>query len=236
MTKETVYETDLLVFGAHPDDIEIGAGGLVAKQAAQGRRVVLVDLTKGEMASNGTVEERSKEAEKAAAILGVADRVNLGLPDSRIEVKEEFLEPVVRVIRRFKPRIILAPDSRDRHPDHIATSNLVTQAMFIAGLWKRYPDQPPHRLQKLFYYFLHYTREPSFVVDITDVYQKKQEAIMAHVSQFGTWPDQNPTELPHLLKRVEARNGYFGSLIKVEYGEGFYSAEPLKIDDVLTLV
>ena len=229
-------QCDIMVFGAHPDDIEIGAGGLVAGEVSLGRKVVLVDLTQGEMASNGTPEERIGEAQNAADILGVSERVNLKLPDSRLTVNEECLEPVVRVIRRFKPKVLIAPDSNDRHPDHIATSGLVTQAMFISGLWKRYADIPSHRPARLFYYFLHYTREPSFVVDITQVYHTKQRAIMAHASQFGTWQGQNPTELPYLLKRIEARNGYLGSLIKVEYGEGFYSPEPLKVRDMLQII
>ncbi|WP_366924779.1 bacillithiol biosynthesis deacetylase BshB1 [Metallumcola ferriviriculae] len=235
MSLDEPMGVDLMFFGAHPDDIEIGAGGLVAQQTAKGRKVVLVDLTAGEMASNGTVEQRAEEAQKAAEILGVYQRVNLGLPDSRLAVTEEYLEAVVRVLRRFKPQLVFAPYREDRHPDHIAAANLVTQALFLAGLWKKFPDQQPHRTMKLFHYFLHYTEKPSFIVDITKVYNQKLESIMAHTSQFGVNLEEKPTELPRLFKRLEARNTFFGSLAAVQYGEGFYAAEPIRVDDVMRL-
>ncbi len=235
MFNKASAEIDLMFFGAHPDDIEIGAGGLVAQQTALGRKVVLVDLTEGEMASNGTVEERRREAERAAGILKVFDRVNLKLPDSCLTVKEEYLEPIARVLRHFKPKLVFAPYVEDRHPDHVAAGNLVTRAVFLAGLWKKYPDQPAHRSMTLFYYFLHYTRDPSFVVDVTAVYRQKLEAIMAHTSQFGVKLEQKPTELPQLFKRIEARSGYFGSLIGTQYGEGYYARGPLRINDVQQL-
>ncbi|MDS1029562.1 bacillithiol biosynthesis deacetylase BshB1 [Bacillota bacterium LX-D] len=233
---EKLEKADLIAFGAHPDDVEIGCGGLIALTAKK-RSVGIVDLTKGEMASTGTVEERAKEASEAARILNVKWRVNLGIPDRGVSINEQNIAEIVKVIRQSKPRIVLVPFPEDRHPDHVNCSKLVAQAVFSAGLWKVMPDLEPHRTKHIFHYFLNnFFAEPSFVVDISAAFQQKVAAVQAHHSQFD--PDRlRPTSLNTggFTETLEARNRFFGSLIKATYGEPYYSKEMLSIGDLFAL-
>lgn len=223
---------DVIAFGAHPDDVEIGCGGLLAKEAALGHRVCIVDLTRGEMGTNGTVEERKAEGEAAAKILGAVWRKNLEIPDRHIERSEENLAKVVEVLRLYRPTIILIPYWNDRHPDHVAASNLVTEAHFTSGLIKFLPELKPYRPKEMLYYFLNYEQEPSFVVNVTDYYDQKRQAIAAHDSQFGRRNPMLPTVVnTRFPYRLESRDRHLGARINAQYGEGFVVRNLLAIHD-----
>lgn len=225
---------DIIAFGAHPDDVEIGCGGYVAKSVGLGYTVGIVDLTQGEMGSNGTVEGRRQEALEGAAILGAAWRENLAIPDRHVEINDDNLAKVVRVIRRFRPKIILAPYWEDRHPDHVGASNLINDAYFASGLKKFVPDLKGYRPAAVLYYFLNRTpKEPSFIVDVTEYHGKKQEAIAAHQSQFQMLAKGWETVLNSgsYLNVLDSRDRYFGSLIGARYGEGFVTKYPVPMPD-----
>lgn len=223
---------DVIAFGAHPDDVEIGCGGLLAKEAALGHRVGIVDLTRGEMGTNGTVEERKAEGEAAAKILGAVWRKNLEIPDRHIERSEGNLAKVVEVLRLYRPTIILIPYWNDRHPDHVAASNLVTEAHFTSGLIKFLPELKPYRPKEMLYYFLNYEQEPSFVVNVTDYYDQKRQAIAAHDSQFGRRNPMLPTVVnTRFPYRLESRDRHLGARINAQYGEGFVVRNLLAIHD-----
>lgn len=177
----------VLAIGPHPDDVELGIGGLVAKLAAQGHEVVMLDLTEGELSSRGTVEERRGEAGEAARILGVAQRDNLGLRDGAVADTPEQRKALVPYLRRRQPRIILAPMCNDRHPDHNAAHLLVKHANQLAGVAKYDPDTAADRWRaERVYYYAAYgdPREPDLIVDVTEYFETKASALRAHASQF----------------------------------------------------
>ncbi|CAG7648814.1 bacillithiol biosynthesis deacetylase BshB1 [Paenibacillus allorhizosphaerae] len=221
---------DILIFGAHPDDAEIGMGGTIAKHTAAGRRVGICDLTLAEMSSNGTVESRRKEAEEASAVLGLAARSNLQLPDRGLYVTPEHVERIVLEIRKWRPRLVFAPYWEDRHPDHIACSKLVQEAVFNAKLRRFMPDVPAHTVKESYYYFINDVFEPSVMVDVTDVYETKTASLRAYRSQFepaGTGNDYVQTPLTQgYLERVEARDRLLGLRRSVPYAEGFVNKLP----------
>jgi bacillithiol biosynthesis deacetylase BshB1 len=166
-------ELDVLAFGAHRDDIELTCAGTMIKLVDQGYSTGIIDITAGEMGTRGSAEERAAEAETAAKILRVQCRDNLGIPDANIELSRENKLKVVKAIRKYKPRIVLLPYWEDRHPDHAHAGQLVFEAAFIAGLSKLDTGQPKHRPEKLIYYMCHYEFKPSFIVDVTDQYERK---------------------------------------------------------------
>ena len=220
---------DLLVFGPHPDDIEIGVGGTVARHAALGLTVGLCDLTAGEMGSNGTVEERLKESEAAAAALGAAWRVNLRWPDRRIGKDPAQLDAAVELIRRHQPRVVAAPYWTDRHPDHVAASAVITEAAFNSGLRRYQAAGEAWRVDWVCYYFINDSAPPSFVVDVTEYYDRKRQALDCHVSQFSAAPSTVGTRLntPLFRQLVESRDAQFGALAGVRWAEGIVVKEPL---------
>jgi len=220
---------DLLVFGPHPDDIEIGVGGTVARHAALGLTVGLCDLTAGEMGSNGTIEERLQESEAAAAALGAAWRVNLRWPDRRIGKDPAHLDSAVGLIRRHQPRVVVAPYWTDRHPDHVAASAVVTEAAFNSGLRKYQAEGEAWKVDWVCYYFINDSAPPSFVVDVTDYYDRKRQALDCHVSQFRAAPNLVGTRLnsPLFRQLVESRDAQFGALAGVKWAEGIVTKEPL---------
>src|SRR5436190_10571735 len=171
---------DLLVFGPHPDDIEIGIGGTVAKHTAGGARVGLCDLTAGEMGSNGTVEERLAESEAARAVLGAAWRENLRWPDRRIGGDAAHVAQAVALIRRHQPRSVAIPYWSDRHPDHVAASHVLTEATFNAGLRRYAPSSEAWKPAWICYYFINDAAEPSVVVDVSAQYDQKGAALDCH--------------------------------------------------------
>jgi bacillithiol biosynthesis deacetylase BshB1 len=220
---------DLLVFGPHPDDIEIGAGASVARHAALGLRVGLCDLTAGEMSSNGTVDERLREADAARTVLGAEWRENLRWPDRRIGGEPAHLEQAVVFIRRHRPRVVAAPYWSDRHPDHGAASAVITEAVFNAGLRRYAADGEPWKPEWICYYFINDSVAPSFVVDVTDQYEAKRKALDCHVSQFRREPPQVDTRLntPLFRQLIESRDAHFGALAGVRWAEGFVVREPV---------
>ena len=214
---------DLLAFGPHADDIEIGLGGTVAKHAARGHRVGLCDLTRGELATNGTPEARLQEAEQARAVLGAAWRENLGLPDGRIGRDAAHLSAIVSVIRRCQPRTVALPYWRDRHPDHEAASHLLTEAVFKSGLRRFEPATDAWRPAWVCYYFINDSAEPSFVIDVSEHYDVKRRALACHQSQFApVSAGAAPTRLtsPRFQQLIESRDAQFGALANVEFAEG----------------
>jgi bacillithiol biosynthesis deacetylase BshB1 len=226
---------DLLVFGPHPDDLEIGLAGTIARQAAAGDRVGLCDLTAGEMGSNGTVEQRLAEAEAARDVLGAAWRTNLGLPDRALGRDPEQLRTVAALVRQATPRTVAVPYWADRHPDHVAASELLTEAVFNAGL-RRYDAGAPHwKPDWICYYFINDAATPSFVVDVSAHYDTKRQALACHASQFApTGADASATRLtsPRFAQLVESRDAQFGALTGVAFAEGLVVRELLTRPDL----
>lgn len=229
---------DLLVFGPHPDDLEIGMAGVIARHAADGRRVALCDLTRGEMSSNGTPDERVAEAEAARAVLGAEARVNLGLPDGWLRPDDEAqVAAVAGCIRRWRPRTVAAPYWGDRHPDHVTASRLIAHAAFKSGL-RRYTaaDGDPWRPDWICYYFINHDAAPSFAIDVTAHYARKREALACHRSQFtpsGSAAAATRLTSPRFAQLIESRDARFGAQIGVPFAEGFIVRELLERPDLL---
>ena len=229
---------DILLFGAHPDDVEWGAGGTVLKLRATGTSFGIVDLTRGEMGSRGTTEERDKEAEDAASWMGARFRENLSLPDCGVIDSVENRKQIASVIRRWRPKLVLAPYWKDRHPDHAATGQLIQNAAVYCTLRKSADPNPPHKPTAYLYYLLHNFTHPSMVVDISDVYQRKLELLRMHASQFAKTAEGFgvlPLGMNDYLFGLESRDRFFGSLIGVHHGEAFVSEVPLKLGSISDL-
>jgi len=221
---------DVLAVGPHPDDIEIGVGGLVAKHASLGHHVGLCDLTAGEMGSNGTVEERLAEAEAARGVLGAAWRVNLRLPDRAIGSETEHLRVVAGLIRRARPRVVVLPYWSDRHPDHVTASQLLTEAVFSAGLRRYQAEGESWKPESVCYYFINDSAPPSFVVDVSDHYDTKRRALACFVSQFRpTHEAAVATRLTsaRFTQLIESRDAQFGALVGVAFAEGIVVKHPV---------
>jgi bacillithiol biosynthesis deacetylase BshB1 len=224
-------QLDILIFGAHADDAEIGMGATIAKHTQRGLRVGLCELTYAEMSSNGTVETRLEEAAEAAKILGVAARTNLGLPDRGLFVTADHIERITQVIRKFRPRIVFAPYWQDRHPDHIACSTLVQEAVFNAKLRKYLPDTEAVNVEQLLFYFINDVYEADVIIDVTNTYDIKMAALRAYRSQFVTGTGTVATPLNQgYVERVEARDRLMGQKRQLTYAEGFVSKLPLVIE------
>lgn len=225
---------DVLAFGAHPDDVEIGMGGTLALCARRGLVTAICDLTRAELSSNGTVETRQAEAEEAARVLGVAVRENAGLADRGFRVNEETVATVTAIIRRLKPQVVFAPYEEDRHPDHRLCSQLVQEAVANAALRRYAPSgcpKEPHRVAALYFYLIHGNTKPSFVVDISETQSLKETALLAYRSQFVAAPERVATPLNQgFLDALRARDRWFGHVAGVTYGEGFVSAVPVVVD------
>ena len=231
---------DIAAVCAHPDDAELVMGGTIAHEASRGRRVAMIDLTRGESGSRGTPETRAAEAAEAARILGAAHRESLGLPDARLEPSPEHKDPTVEAIRRLRPRVVLLQHWEQRHPDHAAASRIVRDACFLAGLRNYRPDLgPAFRPAKLVYAVTMTEANdlvPSFVVDITAFWDTKRRAITAFASQFTPAPGETGSlPLDRFQDAVELAGRRNGQRIGVRYGEGFVTREPLAVDDLLAL-
>jgi bacillithiol biosynthesis deacetylase BshB1 len=214
---------DLLAFGPHPDDIEIGIGGLVSKHVRLGHRVGLCDLTAGEMGSNGTVEERLAEAEAARDVLGAVWRMNLRLPDRALGSTPEHARRIAALVRHVRPRAVAVPYWGDRHPDHVAASALLTEAVFNAGL-RRYPvEGDAWKVEWVCYYFINDAAAPSFVVDVSDTYDLKRQALACHVTQFrpsSASAVETRLTSARFTQLIESRDAQFGALAGVAWAEG----------------
>jgi bacillithiol biosynthesis deacetylase BshB1 len=221
---------DLLAFGPHPDDIEIGMGASVAMHAALGFRVGLCDLTAGEMGSNGTVPERLAEAEAAREVLGAAWRLNLRLPDRALGTDRDHQRTIAALVRRARPRAVALPYWSDRHPDHVAASALLTEAVFSAGLRRYDAGGEAWKPEWTCYYFINDSAAPSFVLDVSDHYAAKRRALECHASQFApAAPGAVATRLTSARFRqlIESRDAQFGAQIGVEFAEGYVVREPV---------
>jgi bacillithiol biosynthesis deacetylase BshB1 len=239
---------DVVAFGAHPDDIEIGCGGTVALLAARGHDVVMVDFTRGETGTRGTPEERAREAAEAARVLGASARENLGLPDGRLPfslaeggraTREVAVELVVDVLRRLQPRLLLANYPSDAHPDHVVVGEVVKQARYLAGLAKWRPGAPRHRPALVLEYFEHEQHAPSLVVDTSTTHEKKLAAIRCYRSQLHD-PARGGLETalsrPDFLERRSARDRFFGAQAGVAFAEPFHVIGTPKISDPFSLL
>jgi bacillithiol biosynthesis deacetylase BshB1 len=231
---------DIAAFCAHPDDAELIMGGTLALESARGRRVAIVDLTRGESGSRGTPETRAVEAAEAARILGVALRESLGLPDAHLTVAADHKDPVVAALRRLRPTVVLLQHWEQRHPDHAAASRIVYDACFLAGLKSYRPDLGPACRPRKLIYALSTTESveihPTFVVDVTSVWETKVKAIGAFASQF-TPSEKEPVALPldRFRQSMELAGRRHGQRIAVEYGEAFVTREPVAVSDVMSL-
>jgi bacillithiol biosynthesis deacetylase BshB1 len=230
---------DLLAIAAHRDDVELTCAGTLIKAAKQGYRTAVVDLTAGEMGTKGDAQSRAAEAERAARVMQLAARENLALPDAGIVNDPATRAVVARAIRRLQPKIVIAPARQGRHPDHRVTSELVRDACFVSGLAKLAPDVPKHRPRKVIHCvsFRQDFEKPTFIVDISAEFEQKLEAIRCFESQFGgatqageVYPNGEP-----LYDAIRHYSAYYGGMIRVRYGEPFFTTETMRVDDVVAL-
>ena len=227
---------DLLVFGPHPDDVEIGLGGTIARHTSAGHAVGLIDLTEGELSSNGTLEERRVEARDAARVLGVSWRENLRWSDGGIAETPELIRSAVDALRRHQPRTIAIPYWDDRHPDHCAASRVLRTAAFLSGLRRFETNHSPWRPDWVCYYFINDSTAPSFVVDVSAQYDVKRAALDCYRSQFAPRDaDAVPTRLTSATFRglIESRDGQFGARAGVAFAEGIVVREPIVRSGIL---
>jgi N-acetylglucosamine malate deacetylase 1 len=234
---------DILAFGAHPDDVELAAGGTLIRAARAGWKTGVVTLTRGEMGTRGTLAMRAAEFDAASAVMGVSHHEMLALPDSRLTVDEASLEAVIREIREHRPRIVLLPYWEDRHPDHPAASRIIEEASFLAGLKKRETGQEPHRPSQLVYYMSTWEFDPSFIVDISEVIDEKRRTLQAYETQLfkpGAAGDATAAKEPPTFIASEefhellfARMAHYGHLIGKKYGEPFKIRGHLEVADLL---
>ncbi len=236
---------DMLAFGVHPDDVELGCAGALIVEKANGKKTGIIDLTKGELGTRGTAETRKEEAAAAAKILGVDIRENLAMADGFFENNEAHQRIIIQVLRKYQPEIIICNAPEDRHPDHGRSSSLVTDAAFLAGLSKietleNGVLQEPWRPK----YVLHYIQDrflnPDFVIDISDAFEQKIASVKAYKTQFYN-PETNEgiqtyISTPAFLDSVIARAAMFGKMIGVEYGEGFISKKAIGIKNLDALI
>jgi bacillithiol biosynthesis deacetylase BshB1 len=227
-----------MVVAPHPDDAEISCGGTILALVARGARVAVVDMTRGERGTRGDEATRQAECAAATAALGLAERANLGLPDTAVRDDDEALSRLVGVLRRMRPRVLLAPLDRDLHPDHAATGAAVSRAFFHAGLVRVLPELgPPHRPQLLLRYPLHEEVSATLCVDISEFAERKLDVIRCYASQL---PGDDPAARAHLsgldpLERARARDLFYGALCGCRAAEPFATAAPLRVRDLLSL-
>ncbi len=225
---------DIAAYGAHPDDLELAIGGTIAAHVDKGFRVVGIDLTRGEKGSNGTPQLRAKEAAEAAEVLGLWQRHNLGLPDLGVKLDDDQLAVVVESIRQLRPKLILSPYWFSHHPDHENAGSLLRKAFFVSGLKNFVTKSPPYRAERIFYFALPQHVNPTLIVDISDYFQKKLEAIEKYESQFSREGKAFPTNInaPGFWKRIESGNLYWGRQAGAIYGEPFYSPRAPLVPDL----
>lgn len=241
---------DVLALAAHPDDVELCAGGTMCLLADQGYRTGVVDFTRGELGTRGTPEGREEEAAAAAAIMGLAARENLGIPDGDIQNTRENQLRLIRAVRRYRPSIVLLTAEKVRHPDHGAATKLAVDALFYSGLAKiettddRGTPQEPWRPHHALHYFQALDVEPTFVVDVTSVWDRRMSALLAYKSQFyvpgETASEEGPQTYisnPDFLAWVEARARVYGYRVGARYGEPFvYRHGPVGVTDLVALL
>ncbi len=229
--KDTI---DIIAFAPHPDDAEMGCGGLLIAMKKKGYRTGIVDLTRGELSSNGNLETRRKETLKATEILMLDLRENLDMPDGNIECNMKNKLKVISVLRKYTPGTVLFPYYQDRHPDHENSSKLIREAVFLSGLSKLETGIQAHRPDIVLNYMLHHEFDPSFIVDISEYFEEKVEAIKSYDSQF--FSGENNHIITHISTKafkeiLYTRAKYFGLKIRAEYGEPYYINSKIKVND-----
>jgi bacillithiol biosynthesis deacetylase BshB1 len=231
------FRADVLAIAAHRDDVEQTCGGTLLRMAARGLRTAILDLTHGEAGTRGTAEERSREAEEAARILGVGWRQALTLPDGAIENTLENRVAIVCVLRQLRPRVVILPYWQARHPDHAVTGTLGYDACFLAGLKKISTGTEPHRPFKIVYASLYADVRPSFVVDITPFIEQRHQALMAYRSQYANQSAGSGLFVPEeeIRERTFAEARHYGLLAGVRYGEPFVQKQVGLVDDLTLL-
>lgn len=235
---------DVLAFAAHPDDVEISAGGTIAKMVAAGKKVGIVDFTQGELGSRGSAELRMVESARSSEILGLSARENLKLADGFFAHTEENLLRIVQMVRKYRPDIVLANSITDRHPDHAKGAKLASEGCFLSGLRKIETEldgsnQEHWRPRAVYHYIQDYFIEPDFVVDITAYYETKMDSIKAFSSQFFDPNSSEPTTPisgEDFFTFIASRAMQFGRPIGAKYGEGFTSQRYIGVDDLTSLL
>jgi bacillithiol biosynthesis deacetylase BshB1 len=233
---------DLLAIAAHPDDVEQTCGGAMLRMAEAGYRTGIVDLTAGDMGTRGSPEIRVAESTVAAGILKVSHRENLHFPDARLENSLAGRMTLALRIRELRPRTVILPYWEGRHPDHYRASGIGYEACFLAGLRKIDQYTEPHRPHKIIYASIYANVTPSFVVDITQYFDRRMESLLAYRSQYGSVhsgpEDHGATLFPdeaEIRERLAAMARFYGNLIGVRYGEPYVVKETMRIDDVVSL-
>jgi bacillithiol biosynthesis deacetylase BshB1 len=227
-------QLDILALGAHPDDVELFAGGTMAKMAALGHATGIADMTRGELGTRGNAALRKQESGKAAKILGLAIRENLGFSDGNVQVTPQARLRIIRLLRKYRPLVVLTHYWDDKHPDHANTSRLVMEAVHHSGLAKIKTGQERYRPQALLFFKLPAGVAPSFVVDVSDYADKRNAAIEAYQSQLYDPASNEPsTKLSHpdFLYRIDSIHSYYGTLIGKKKGEAFFTQDVLEIKD-----
>jgi len=228
---------DILAFGAHPDDIELSCSGWLLTEKANGKKTGVIDLTKGELSTRGTVDTRQTETDSASALLGLDIRENLAMPDGFFTINRENTVAVIQKIRAYQPDIVLCNAPHDRHPDHGRAAELVSEACFLSGLSKIETsqldvNQKPWRPKYVFNYIQDRFIEPDFLIDISTVFEQKMDAIRAYKSQFYHTSIQGPETYissPEFLEQLIARHAVLGKRIGVSYAEGYISSKKIGI-------
>jgi bacillithiol biosynthesis deacetylase BshB1 len=228
---------DVLAFAPHPDDVELCAGGLMLKLGDEGKRLVVVDMTRGEGSSRGDPATREVETAKATELMNLAARENLELPDTRLEETTAMTEPVTASIRRWRPKVVLGPCRHDLHPDHVTAAHLVERAYYLATIG-RAPGEglPAHRPDVLMQYYGHKEPPPSFVVDVSNVWDRRMDLARCYASQLGLdGVEGPPTNIasPDFMQRLEARFAYWGARIGTAYAEPYLTDRLVPLDDVV---
>ena len=230
---------DILVFGAHPDDVELGCAGTILKHIKQGLKVGIIDFTKGELGTRGTSETRTEETENATKILGVKMRENMGFKDGFFQNDESHKLELIKKIRQYRPEIVITNAPSDRHPDHGKASNLTIESCFLAGLEKIETGQEVWRPKHIYHYIQFNTILPDFVVDISDEMERKIESIICYKTQFYN-PDSTETETiissADFLESVRYRAMDLGRQSDCKYAEGFITNQTLKVNSLKDLI
>lgn len=225
---------DVVAFAPHPDDVELFCGGTMLAAAAGGLSTAIVDLSDGELSTNGDAARRARERDEASDLMGLTARLALSLPDGSLGIDESHRSAVVGALRELRPRVVLAPFGDDRHPDHAAAARLVREACFLAGL-RRYGSGTPHRTARVYRYMLHTTFEPTVVVDVGAVWKSRLELLRVYESQVSRGVDDEPTALNdgRFVAMLEARAVHFGALAGVDHGEPFDTDGPVLMQSLL---
>lgn len=230
---------DILAFGPHPDDVELLCGGTIAKLTRLGYTVCMVDMTAGELGTRGSAEERAEEAANAAKILGVELRENLGLPDGGLNSRDySQRHAVVEIIRKHKPQLIIGPAARDRHPDHRQGMEMVEEACFLANVGKYPSDLERHKAKALLRYPMWWHPKADVIIDVSDDWETRMEAVRAYRTQFYTPGVSGPETFlatPQFVEWVEGRGSQFGAQIGVPKGEPFILRNPVPIEDPMKI-